>query len=219
MAVQSRYSRVHCLRRSLWQHKLKAGSVVGVLITAFLLLEPPAIADLSEENRQYTADLLEDWRAGEVVVLLRHLERCDRYDLPCLTDKEGITSRAIEPGRALQEDFSQLGLGNTDIFNSPMLRTAETEAIVFADQGEDRDWLINCHDNLLGDVMANKRPGRNLALVTHSRCIKRFNEALGYADESPGYGAALFFSTADDPKSLQVLGFLDQEDWEMALGF
>ena len=216
MAVQSHYSGFWY---RLWQHKLKVSSVLGVVVAIFLVLEPPAIADLSEENHRYTADLLEDWQAGEIIVVLRHLERCDKYDLPCLTGSEGITARSVEPGLALQEDFQHLGLGNTDIFNSPLLRTAETEAIVFADQGEDRDWLINCHDNLLNDVMANKRPGQNLALVTHSRCIKRFNQALGYAEESPGYGAALFFSTADDPKSLQVLGFLDQEDWEMALGF
>lgn len=217
--MQSQSSLFSRFRRVLLQHKFKLVGLVSVTVAVFLILEPPVIADLSEENRQYTADLLEDWQAGEIIVVLRHLERCDRYDQPCLTDSEGITARSVEPGLALQEDFQHLGLGNTDIYNSPLLRTAETEAIVFADKGEDRDWLIDCHENLLGDVMANKRPGRNLALVTHSRCIKRFQEALGYAEQSPQYGAALFFSTADDPKSLQVLGFLDQEDWEMALGF
>ncbi|SDU33995.1 lipopolysaccharide core heptose(II)-phosphate phosphatase PmrG [Halopseudomonas salegens] len=219
MAMQSQQSRARPWWRTLYQHKFKAGGFLVVVAAVFLILEAPAIADLSEENRPYTADLLEDWQAGEVIVVMRHLERCDKYDLPCLTNENGITARAAEHGSELQDNFRQLGLQRADIFNSPVLRTAETEALVFADQGEDRDWLIKCKDNMLGDVMANKRQGRNLVLVTHSSCIKRFQDALDYAEETPDYGTVMFFSTADDPRSLQVLGFLDQEDWESALGF
>jgi phosphohistidine phosphatase SixA len=193
-----------------------------VLVAAsfYYLNKPASIADISEEHRHYTGELLQAWEKGDVIVLLRHLERCDKYDVPCLTAKKGITTRAKPVGVELRDDFFQLGLEKTVVYNSPELRTAETEAIVFNDVGQDRDWLINCHDDFLGDILQNKQERHNLVLVTHSRCIKRFQEQLDYEEESPMYGSAIFVLPAGPTKkSVKVLGFLDAEDWLSTLGF
>lgn len=221
MSLLPRFAR--CSFQSFCQLMKRHRFALGAMLLAggalYVSLQPPAIADLSEENRHYASELLQAWQDGSVIVLVRHLERCDRHDVPCLTDSEGITARAKPVGEELRDDFHQMGLERAIIYNSPLLRTAETEALVFDDVGEDRDWLINCEEDFLGDTLSNKQPGRNLVLVTHSRCIRRFQEALGYADETPTYGSATFFSLADATSQIKVLGFLDAEDWYATLGY
>ncbi|PRB84046.1 histidine phosphatase family protein [Pseudomonas sp. MYb185] len=203
-----------------WLNRYKLSLGVSLLASALLyfVLEPPAIADLSEEHRHYTGELLQSWDRGEVVVLLRHLERCDRYDVPCLTDKSGLTARAKLVGDELHEDFGELGLDKAIVYNSPALRTAETEALVFGDVGEERDWLASCEEDFIDNALSNKQADRNLILVTHSHCINHAQEALGYAEELPSYGSAIFLSLEDNPEVVKVLGFIDPEDWDLTFG-
>tara|TARA_R110000823_G_scaffold12427_10_gene41536 strand:- start:527 stop:1162 length:636 start_codon:yes stop_codon:yes gene_type:complete len=191
---------------------------LSVIALAVIVFESPAIADLSEENRHEVPTLKAQWQKGEVIVLVRHLERCDKADSPCLTGTEGITARSVDKGQALSEDFYRLGLLNSDVYNSPLDRTAQTESIVFGDRGFDRDWLFKCKKSIFRDAMANKSPGKNLILVTHSSCIDSFEESLGYSSETPEYGTSLFFSPGPSDK-LEVHGFLDMEDWDRTLGF
>ena len=191
---------------------------LAVIALAVIVFESPAIADLSEDNRHEVPTLKAQWQKGEVIVLVRHLERCDKEDAPCLMGTEGITARSVDEGQALSEDFYRLGLLNSDVYNSPLDRTAQTESIVFGDRGSDRDWLFKCKKSIFRDAMANKEPGKNLILVTHSSCIDSFEESLGYASETPEYGTSLFFSPGPDNK-LEVHGFLDMEDWDHTLGF
>jgi|TARA_R110000772_G_scaffold104967_1_gene206519 hypothetical protein len=191
---------------------------LAVIALAVIVFESPAIADLSEDNRHEVPTLKAQWQKGEVIVLVRHLERCDKEDAPCLMGTEGITARSVDEGQALSEDFYRLGLLNSDVYNSPLDRTAQTESIVFGDRGSDRDWLFKCKKTIFRDAMANKTPGKNLILVTHSSCIDSFEESLGYASETPEYGTSLFFSPGPDNK-LEVHGFLDMEDWDHTLGF
>lgn len=195
-----------------------AGAVAATSLLTVALLQPPAIADLSEESRYQLPDLLAQWKRGEVVVLVRHLERCDKEDFPCWEGNDGITARSVAVGQELGDDFFQLGLDNSDIYNSPLSRTAQTEAIVFKDVGKDQEWLFRCRETMLSDAIKSKVPGRNLVLVTHSSCIAKFEQALGYDSETPDYGTALFFSASENPGSLQVLGFLDAEDWDATMG-
>ena len=60
--------------------------VIGLSVIVF---ESPAIADLSEDNRHEVPTLKAQWQKGEVIVLVRHLERCDKEDAPCLMGTEG----------------------------------------------------------------------------------------------------------------------------------
>ncbi|WP_185267780.1 lipopolysaccharide core heptose(II)-phosphate phosphatase PmrG [Halopseudomonas xiamenensis] len=197
------------------RHRLSVAFTLLASTLLYFLFEPPAIADLSEEHRHYTGELLQSWDRGEVVVLLRHLERCDRYDVPCLTDKSGLTARAKLVGDELHEDFGELGLDKSIVYNSPALRTAETEALVFGDVGEERDWLVSCEEDFIDTALDNKQVARNLILVTHSHCINYAQEALGYDEELPAYGSAIFLSLADNPEGVKALGFIDPEDWDL----
>lgn len=241
MTSAPRFSqRLRSVPALLGRYKLSVALVLGAAVALYMALQPPEIGDLSEEHRHYTGELLQSWKEGEVIALMRHLERCDKYDLPCLTeDPDGLTARSRPVGEALREDFQQLGLDNAIIYNSPLSRTAQTETLVFGDRGEDRDWLVNCELDFLDQVLGNKPRDRNLILVTHSHCINRVQEVLGYDDEDPHYGAVVFLSlsdleapvadearrattkvartpTAQHPK---VLGFLDADDWDATLGF
>jgi len=72
-----------------------------LIALAVIVFEAPAIADLSEENRHEVPTLRAQWQKGEVIVLVRHLERCDRGNSPCLTDTDGITARSVDEGEAL----------------------------------------------------------------------------------------------------------------------
>lgn len=193
--------------------------IMASFVTALgaFVLQPPEIEDLSEERSHELPNLLAQWKAGDVIVLLRHLERCDKEDYPCLEGTEGITSRSLPVGGLLAEGFGQLGLAKTDIYNSPLTRTAQTEALVFNDVGIDEDWLYRCRETMLEDAMERKVPGKNMVLVTHSSCISAFENSLGYDSDTPEYGAALFFSKPADSDALQAIGFLDADDWKSVL--
>lgn len=192
-----------------------AASVVTSL--GAFVMQPPEIEDLSEERSVELPNLLAQWQEGDVIVLLRHLERCDKEDYPCLEGTEGITSRSLPVGGWLADGFGQLGLTRTDIYNSPLTRTAQTESLVFKDVGMDEDWLYRCKERMLSDVLEHKVPGKNMVLVTHSSCISAFEKSLGYDSDTPEYGTALFFSKSEDSDALQVIGFLDADDWKNAL--
>ncbi|SHL87138.1 hypothetical protein [Phytopseudomonas punonensis] len=196
-----------------------AACMAAFLATALdaFVMHPPEVEDLSEERSNELPNLLAQWEEGDVIVLLRHLERCDKEDYPCLEGTEGITSRSVPVGGWLAEGFGQLGLSKTDVYNSPLTRTAQTEELVFDDLGIDEDWLYKCRETMLEDALERKVPGKNMVLVTHSSCISAFEQSLGYDTETPEYGTALFFTKSANSKSLKVVGFLDADDWKRAL--
>ncbi|GAB3369562.1 hypothetical protein GCM10027514_01860 [Azotobacter armeniacus] len=106
------------------------------------------------------------------------------------------------------------------MYNSPLTRTAQTEDIVFNGAGTDQEWLSKCRrETFLDDVLKIKKPGRNLILVTHSSCIAKFEESLGYNSDTPQYGTSLFFAEDSEAESLHVLGFLDSDDWDTSFKF
>lgn len=193
-------------------------SATLVIAAGVLLAHPPSVGDLSEENRKMVPTLLSEWQEGDVIVLVRHLERCDRADSPCLDEqKNGITVRAVHQGYELGKGFSRLGLARTDISNSPLARTTQTSQIVFSREEPNQSWLYRCKDEMVESVRQRKEQGRNLILVTHSGCMQAFQEELGFDDDTPDYGTALFVSKDHVSKELLVLGFLDIEDWKVTL--
>lgn len=199
-------------RALIWSLGASLAVFVGALIS-----HSPEIADLSEEGRHKLPSLLTQWENGDVIVLLRHLERCDKEDYPCLEGTKGVTSRSVAVGNVLADSFAQLGLGKADIYNSPLTRTAQTEAIVFDDVGIDKDWLYKCRETMVSDALQHKVPSKNLILVTHSSCISAFERELGYDSDKPAYGTSLFFVHSSESGSWDVLGFLDADDWSVAL--
>lgn len=190
--------------------------LLAAIALAVWIFDPPELPDLATDAGAAQEQVRQSWQLGEVVVLVRHLERCDRSESPCLDGPDGITARSVNVGRALSEDFYQLGLDQAMLYNSPMARTDQTADILFGDYSSDRNWLNECRksDSLLSDVMRYKRPGKNLVLITHSTCIARFEEALGFSSDTPDYGTSIFLTAAEKGEYPRVKGFLDVEDWD-----
>lgn len=199
------------------KHLLAAVCAVTAVmaVTGFVVADPQP-ADLSQSPPTLTADLLAEWRDGDVIVLVRHLERCSRVDAACL-EKEatGITERSTMVGLELREQFAGLGLGTADIYSSPLVRTSQTRALLFPESTAYEDFLYQCKDNFVQEALAKKVPGRNLVLVTHSSCMDEVNENLAYGEVDYEYGASVFINVESDTQ--QILGFIDADDWTRTL--
>lgn len=209
--------------------KYKVHSVLLLLVSVSVwlgsaLLEPPSAADLSEGSPLQAQALRSEWNDGDVIVFVRHLERCSRVDAPCLDGKSGITARSTEVGYGLGQRFAGLGLDKADIYSSPLTRTAQTADLLFRKPVDREDWLYKCEKSFLTDALQRKTPGRNLILVTHSSCMEELELAFKLSDVEYEYGASLFM-TPGEPNLLtgergtqQVLGFIDAPDWDLVFG-
>ena len=188
-----------------------ASALLAITLTV-LLLRPAAVPDLAHGNVQGARALLAGWAKGDMIVLVRHVERCDHSSAPCLSGNDGITDRSRSVAVAVGAQFERLGLARADIYNSPMVRTAQTSGYMFNKVDAGDDWLINCKGTMLRDALAHKVAGRNLILVTHSECMAQLQKDLEVPTSTFGYGAALFV-TAQALQAPHVLGFIEASDW------
>jgi phosphohistidine phosphatase SixA len=188
-----------------------ASALLVIPMTVFLL-RSAAIPDLAHGNVAGAQALMAGWAKGDMIVLVRHVERCDHSSAPCLAGNDGITDRSRRVAVSVGERFAQLGLERADVYNSPILRTAQTARFMFNKVGEGEDWLISCKGSMLRDALAHKVPGRNLILVTHSECMTQLQKDLRLPTDIQGYGAALFI-TADSIQAPQMLGVIEASDW------
>jgi phosphohistidine phosphatase SixA len=187
-------------------------SALLVIPLTIWLLQPAAVPDLAHGNVEGARALAAGWAKGEVIVLVRHVERCDHSKAACLSGNDGITDRSRSVAVNVGAQFEQLGLNNADIYNSPMTRTAQTAGYMFSKVGVGEDWLISCKGTMLRDALAHKVAGRNLILVTHSECMAQLEKDLKVSTSTLGYGASLFIS-AKKPLTPRVLGFIEASDW------
>jgi len=187
--------------------------LLSVVLLAFLLLKPAAVPDLAHGNAAGIKALAAGWAKGDMIVLVRHVERCDHSTAPCLSSADGITERARAVAAEVGAQYQHLGLDKTDIYNSPLTRAVQTSTYMFGKAGSDDGWLINCKGTMLRDVMAHKVAGRNLILVTHSECMAQLESELKLSASTLGYGASLFLSSDTANARPKVLGFIDAGDW------
>ena len=188
-----------------------ASALVVIPLTVWLL-QPAAVPDLAHGNVTGARGLTADWAKGNVIALVRHVERCDHSSAPCLNGNDGITDRSRSVAVGVGAQFEQLGLNKADIYNSPMIRTAQTAGYMFNKVGMGEEWLINCKGTMLRDALAHKVAGRNLILVTHSECMSQLEKDLKLPTSTLGYGASLFIS-AETPQAPRMLGFIEASDW------
>ncbi|WP_248738367.1 histidine phosphatase family protein [Pseudomonas sp. MWU12-2029] len=176
------------------------------------LLAPAAVPDLAHGNVAGAQALAAGWAKGDMIVLVRHVERCDHSPAPCLSGNDGITDRSRSVAVAVGAQFEHLGLNHVDIYNSPMTRTVQTAGYMFNHATTGEDWLISCKGRMLQDALAHKVPGRNLILVTHSECMAQLEKDLKVPASTLGYGSSLFVSAAN-PAAPKMLGFIEASDW------
>ena len=188
-----------------------AASLLAIPLTLWLLA-PATVPDLAHGNVAGAQALAAGWARGDMIVLVRHVERCDHSRAPCLSGHDGITDRSRSVAVAVGAQFEQLGLSNADIYNSPVMRTVQTAGYMFNRPAPGEDWLIDCKGRMLRDALAHKIAGRNLILVTHSECMGQIEKDLNVSASDPGYGASLFVSAAS-PAAPKVLGFIEASDW------
>nr|WP_256353235.1 histidine phosphatase family protein [Pseudomonas sp. PDM30] len=187
-------------------------SALLVIPLVLFLLRPAAVADLAHGNVTGAQALMTGWAKGDLIVLVRHVERCDHSTAPCLVGNDGITERSRSVAMGVGAHFQSLGLDKADIYNSPILRTAQTAGFMFNKVGTGEDWLIGCRGTMLRDALAHKVAGRNLILVTHSECMDQLEKDLHLPTSTLGYGASLFIS-AETPQTPRMLGFIEASDW------
>jgi phosphohistidine phosphatase SixA len=188
-------------------------SALLVIPLTVFLLQPAAVPDLAHGNVPGARALLAGWAKGDMIVLVRHVERCDHSKAACLSGNDGITDRSRSVAVSVGAQFEQLGLNNADIYNSPMIRAAQTASYMFNKVGTGEDWLISCKGNMLRDALAHKVAGRNLILVTHSECMAQLEKDLKLPSSTLGYGASLFIS-AQTAQAPRMLGFIEASDWQ-----
>ncbi|MFJ2538658.1 MULTISPECIES: histidine phosphatase family protein [unclassified Pseudomonas] len=188
-----------------------AASVLVIPLTLWLLA-PASVPDLAHGNVAGAKALAAGWAKGDMIVLVRHVERCDHSSAPCLIGHDGITDRSRSAAVSVGAQFEQLGLNNADIYNSPSLRTVQTAGYMFNRAASGEDWLMNCKGHMLQDALSHKIPGRNLILVTHSECMGQLEKDLKVPTSNLGYGASLFVSAAS-PAAPKMLGFIEASDW------
>jgi hypothetical protein len=199
----------------LARYRNAAAIVVSALLVIPLtvwLLRPAAVPDLAHGNVAGARALATGWAKGDMIVLVRHVERCDHSTAACLIGNDGITERSRSVAVSVGAQFEHLGLGKADIYNSPMMRTAQTAGYMFNKVGVGEDWLISCRGSMLRDALAHKVAGRNLILVTHSECMAQLEKDLKLPTSTLGYGASLFIS-AEAPQVPRMLGFIEASDW------
>jgi len=190
--------------------------IVAVLVTGFMFWHRSP-TDLGSAGAKAQAELIKHWQAGEVVVLVRHAERCDRSSNPCLGPADGITQLGSQSAAAVGRGFVGLGMAQADVFASPVTRTEQSAHYMFGKAAATQEWLASCGATLRDDVVAHKIPHRNSILVTHSGCISDFEKQTGFQHAAfTDYSSSLFVSI-DSDGNLRVLGVLNDADWHSLL--
>ncbi len=189
--------------------------VLMVTMTTGFIVWPvsPPILDLRHPRSANIVSLMDHWRQGDLVVLVRHGERCDRSSHECLGLADGITRLGSEESQQLGRSFAQWGLESTDIMHSPITRTVQTARFMFDTRSVSQQWLADCGKTMRDDVLSHKQARRNLILVTHSGCISDFEKQTGFKHAAMSeYDSSLFVQVMPDGK-LNVLGTANIPDW------
>lgn len=200
------------------QHPLRKVALVTLaLLVAALVMGfvawPVSPMLLAQGDQVQKAGMLQRWQAGEIVVLVRHAERCDQSSNPCLGPADGITEVGRDAARYVGQALDALGLAHTDLLTSPATRTVQTAHYLSAQEIPQQEWLAACGETMGAEVLAHKTAQRNLVLVTHSGCISDFEAQNGFKHASKAeYTSALFAAAGPDGK-LHILGTVNDADW------
>ncbi|MDH0648318.1 histidine phosphatase family protein [Pseudomonas sp. GD03858] len=198
------------------------GAAIGLLLAlagaGTWLVTRTHIVNLGNEQQLSDSGLLQDWKEGAVIVMIRHAERCDSAPGPCLDDSTGITVAGSQAAQRVGLGMRQLGLADADLLSSPKLRTRQTAHFLLGQAVASEDWLESCDQQFPAEAMARKRPGHNLVLVTHNGCIDHFarQQHVPGGERESGYASALFVSVDGSGKA-RILGRMNEPDWQRVL--
>lgn len=193
--------------------KMIAGvSLVSLLAVSYAIFAKDKVDDLGTAGGWESLELIQNWKNGDLAVLIRHEERCDRSSNACLGPADGITSLGSERARRTGDKLkAHLGLENVDLFTSPKVRTVQTAHFMFAQARQLPSRHTICGEDIIQRVAAHKKVDRSLLLVTHSTCINNMIKSAGYRKEGrPGYGSLLFVKFLPDGE-VEIIGKINVE--------
>ncbi|MFI3045098.1 hypothetical protein ALP72_00109 [Pseudomonas coronafaciens pv. coronafaciens] len=172
------------------------------------------VVDLGAGNNLKTSGLREHWLRGDVVVMIRHAERCDRSTNPCMASADGITSKGRDAALAVGAGMQKMGMDHARMVTSPKVRTQQTAELLAGHAVVAQDWINDCDSGFMKAVQAHKVGGENLVLVTHSGCIDQFERKVGVpgGERSSDYAEA-FFVRMDERHQPKLLGSLSAVQW------
>lgn len=196
-------------------------SVIAIAMTLFTVVfivwfwKATPVADLSINNNFNNSTLRDLWVRGDVVVMVRHAERCDRSRNPCLAGPDGITVEGSHSAQAVGVGLQQLGLESALTVASPLTRTRQTADFILGRAVPTQPWVGECNRGFKKAVLAHKKPAQNLVLITHSGCIDQFERKMGVraGDRSSEYTEAVFVNV-DDQHAPRIIGSMDAGQWK-----
>jgi len=209
--IDTRLRPVRAKRRRL--HWL-LGGLLAVLLLGLWQASGTQVSNLGSVQQMNKHGVYSAWAKGEVMLLVRHAERCDRSNNACLNDPTGITVDGSHAAAAVGEGIRRLGLGTADLLSSPEVRTRQSAFFIFGKAIETQDWLVQCDGTFADSAFAHKREDRNLVLVTHSGCIDQLERQLNVSggQRGSGYASALFVTKGSDGQP-RILGQLNAKQW------
>ncbi|UVE16329.1 histidine phosphatase family protein [Pseudomonas sp. LS44] len=190
------------------------GVLLVLLLVAVWFATRTQVANLNTVQQLRYSGVYSHWAKGEVVVLVRHGERCDRSRNACLNDPTGITVQGSQVAADVGKGILRLGLGMTDVLSSPQVRTRQTAHFMFGKAIATQDWLEQCDRTFANAAFKHKRSAHNLILVTHSGCIAQLEKQLNVPgiERSSAYASALFVAE-DSQGKVRILGKVDASEW------
>ena len=190
-----------------------------VAVAGAALTRHAKLPNLANADAATIASFKSNWAKGDIIVLVRHAERCDHSKAACLGPADGITVRGKAMAQAVGLQFQKLGMEKADIYSSPLTRAAQTSGFMFNYASEDQGWLFDCRKSMLADSLKHKVKNRNLVLVTHSECFSALEKLMDLPESKTlDYGSSLFLTVGDDGLTPRITGFIEANEWSKVLG-
>lgn len=113
----------------------------SVFLVAAVTKAKSSLPDITlEQAKEINAD-------NTVIFLFRHGERCDRSDMPCYSDKSGITITGTEKAQQEGIKFATI-FSEYDIYSSNAVRTIQTAKFFSGKEPVVMDSLSDCNNDL-----------------------------------------------------------------------
>ncbi|EJK4348874.1 lipopolysaccharide core heptose(II)-phosphate phosphatase, partial [Salmonella enterica subsp. enterica serovar Typhimurium] len=135
----------------------------SVFLVAAVTKAKSSLPDITlEQAKEINAD-------NTVIFLFRHGERCDRSDMPCYSDKSGITITGTEKAQQEGIKFATI-FSEYDIYSSNAVRTIQTAKFFSGKDPVVMDSLSDCNNDLYKTLesIARESHKRNIVIMTHN---------------------------------------------------
>ncbi|QXQ20666.1 histidine phosphatase family protein [Pseudomonas tolaasii] len=190
-----------------------AGFIAAVLFTYRAFLEGGMVAELSSNKQLAESGLSEEWKNGNVILLIRHEERCDLSGSPCLGPDDGITlsggERAKEAGVRIKSYF---GLSNSDIFTDSATSSIQTSDIMLGNSSPLPSREDICGVDIISRLLKFKVANKNIIVVTDKVCVIDLIKYSGKRKSKNLEYGSLLFAKVSRYNRLEIIGILKSDD-------